>query len=468
MQEAAKPKKSPEDLALEQFRKRTEKQIAEFERRLREGDFSTRQRKELPEFGREELRLKYELEKAKSEYAKAKVQDQIANLGLTGKIGYYGMEAANLSRAIKTSFDFSAILRQGAFIFLGHPIEGIKAVPDMFRAAWSAQAEFKANQQILMRNNYRYYARDGLYLSEHGKKLSQMEEAYMSRWIDNIPTWLGGGLVRGSQRAYTIYLNRIRADSYDRMVDSWGENGRVTPEQGQTIANFINVATGRGAVGKKETALGNALVGLNTVFFAPRFVLSRFQTLLGQPIIKAKGWEAKARIASEYGRTLAGLGVVYTLAMAAGADIEIDPRSSSFGKIKFGNTTIDPLAGLSQATVLLSRVISGETKTMSGQIKPLRGDNVPYGSSNTADVIANFLRSKLSPVASETINLVTGKDVTGRKTTFYDIPQDMLTPLAMSDILSAMEDQGVPAGAGLGVISIFGMNLNTIDPTQRR
>src|SRR5690606_17681538 len=113
-----------------------------------------------------------------------------------------------------------------------------------------------------------------------------------------------------------------------------------------------------------------------------------------------------------------------------------DPRSSSFGRMRFGDWFIDPLAGIAQVTTVLSRVATGETKTSAGEVNPLRDgyrlsdglygagqmldkagfdtlasafpqepnyDKVKYGGQNVFDTVANFLRTKLAPVPGATV-----------------------------------------------------------------
>ena len=99
-----------------------------------------------------------------------------------------------------------------------------------------------------------------------------------------------------------------------------------------------------------------------------------------------------------------------------GASVEYDPRSSDFGKIKIGNTRIDILSGLGQATVLLSRLITGHTKTPSGKIQPLYGRH-PVAQRDIDNVILDMFRSKLAPLPAATWNAAKGKKVTGEDTT---------------------------------------------------
>jgi hypothetical protein len=279
-----------------------------------------------------------------------------------------------------------------------------------------------------------------------------MEEAYMTRWADKIP------LVAGSQRAYVTFLNRLRADTFDTLADKLARDKELTQVESNAIANFVNVATGRGNFGMKD----NALVGLNTIFFAPRYVASRFQLLAGQPLYRGSPRIRKA-VAIEYARFLAGAAVVYGLAQLDGATVETDPRSADFGKLKYGNTRIDPMAGLLQASVLISRLASGETKTLSGKVVPIRGPKIPFGSGNSADVLARFARSKLSPALSAGVNVLAGEDMVGNPATPATVAKGMLVPLSLQDIYASMIEQGVPRGTAMAVLSIFGMGLQNYD-----
>lgn len=433
--------------SLDTLKTRLKNRTTELQDKLARGDFK-KTPKRIVQMDAEANRLHFEATKAKIAWHEALMKDRLANRSIPQKILGAMAETLNTSRAILTSLDLSAVLRQGGFIALAHPIRAAKSFPAMFRAFRSEAGQHAVNQEIVGRKNYPLYNQSKLYLSEHGQKLSQMEEAYMSRWADKIP------LVAGSQRAYVTFLNKLRADSFDAMANSLSRSGEMTPVEANAIANFINVATGRGNIGMKE----NALVGLNTVFFAPRYVASRFQLLVGQPLYRGSA-RTRTMIAKEYARYLIGIGVVYGLATLDGAEVEQDPRSSDFGKLRYGNTRIDPISGLSQTTVLLSRLATGETKTLSGNVVPIRGQDVPFGSGNSADVMARFLRSKLAPVPSQGINVLAGKDVVGQPVTAESTVEGLVVPLAFRDIYDAMIEQGVPRGTAFALLSLFGVGL---------
>lgn len=434
-------------------KKRTAKRIDEIQGKIEAGNF-TKPEKPVPVTDKELDNLKFRLSRVKEEYLRGVFDDQLKRRSGTQKAISAVREVLNTSRALKTSLDLSAVLRQGGLIAFGHPIRALKSFPDMLRAFGSEKGTFKAMRNIVERPNAPRYAQSKLYISDpNTTSLSKMEEVYMSRFSDKIP------LVGASQRAYITFLNKLRADSWDAMATSLAKNGNPTALEANAISNYINVATGRGTL----DGLSKAAVGLNTIFFAPRYVASRFEYLAGQPLYKGTA-RTRSLIAKEYARTLIGLGLVYTLGKMAGAMIETDPRSSDFGKMKFGNTRVDPMAGLSQTSVLESRIAAGATKTSTGKIVSIRGDKVPYGTGNTADVIARFLRSKLAPIPGAGLDIATGKNVVGQSVTPQTVGVGLVTPLALSDIYSAMQDQGIDKGTALGLLSIFGMGLQTYQP----
>lgn len=449
LRDLANPKKTPEERALQSLKTRLKNDTARLKERLAAGDFSKRVAKPAT-LDSEATKLKFENEKLKRQYREGLMKDRLTQRSTGRKIFDAAVEVVNATRAIMTSFDLSAVLRQGGFITFAHPVRSLKIIPDMLRAMTSQRKQFQIEQEILARKNYPLYQQSKLYLAEHGASLSKMEEAYMSRLADKIPG------VAASQRAYTTFLNKLRADSFDAMAASLGKNGMVTPAEAIAISNFINVATGRGKLGLSD----RTAVGLNTVFFAPKFVASRFQIIAGQPFY---GGNTRTRlaIAEEYGRFLAGAAVVYTLGSLAGAEIEHDPRSAEFGKLRFGEERLDPLGGLLQVTVLTSRLATGETKKGKGKIVPIRGDDIPFGSGNSADVIARFLRTKLAPVPGTLVDLASGKNVVGEDVTPLSAAGKLVVPISFGDIYQAMQNQGIPKGVAMAILSEFGMGLQS-------
>ncbi|TFH57916.1 MAG: hypothetical protein E4G90_11220 [Gemmatimonadales bacterium] len=452
--------------SLDTMKRRMTNQIADYERKLAEKDYSKRPARRVVQMDPAAIKLSHEAFKAKQDWHIAMMKDQLAKQSRFEKGVRYTKEVLNTQRAIMTSMDLSAVLRQGGFIALGRPITAAKALPSMFKAMRSEAGQHGVMQEIKGRDNFPVYMRSKLFLSEHQTKLSNMEEAFMSRWVEKIPTLFGGGLVRASQRAYVTFLNRLRADTFDLLAGNLARSKELTQLEGEAIANYVNVATGRGKFGIQND---RALSGLATLFFAPRYVASRFQLLAGQPLYRGNA-RTRSLIAKEYARTLAGIATIYALAsLDPDATIETDSNSSDFGKIRYGNTRIDLMFGLLQTTVLLSREISGQTKQIkSGKVVDIRGEKVPFSGATGASVLGNFARSKLAPIPGFAVNALTGKDVVGNPFTLESQAMNLLVPLSLQDILPAMIEQGIPRGTALGILSIFGAGLQNFDEKKRR
>lgn len=460
LEEAKHPRRLPAEIAVDAFRRRVDKLRRDAEAKLKGGEFL-----ETPEedrvFQKRIEAARFELSKLKENWARELFEKRMEARPTLRKILDMGAEVLNTARAILTSLDFSAVLNQGGFIAMGHPIRAIKGLPTMLRAFASEQQQHAAMEELKRRKNFPLYQQARLYLSDMGElDLSKMEETFMSRWAGKIP------LVAGSQRAYLTFLNRLRADSFDAMVATLGRDGRVTKDEGRALASYINVATGRGIIGRADRPQGTPV--LSTIFFAPRLVASRFNLLAGQPLYGGTG-RTRALVAQEYGRFIAGTAIAMALAALAKDDddqtplIESDPRSTDFAKIRFGNTRIDFLTGMQQVATLLARVITGETKRGDGKVMALRGENVPFRGDTTLDILTRFLRSKLSPVVGTGVNIATGKDFKGDEVTARGEATKMLVPMSLQGIVDVMEDQGVPRGAALWIAQLMGVRMTTYE-----
>ena len=473
LRNAAKPKKSADEIAIQSLKTRMATEKAELERRLREGDFSPRRgpARELP-LDTATANAKAEVQLLRDEFKRQLAKHEYEQKSRAEKIWLGSKEALNLSRAILTSWDVSAVFRQGGFIAFGNPVRAARALKPMFEALASEKRAAAIEQEIQSRPNAKLYAQAKLFLApREGGHLTGMEEAFMSRLASKIPG------VAGSQRAYITFLNKLRADTFDALHDSLASRGGATAEELKAIANYVNVATGRGNLAKSAAASEF----LSTVFFSPRLVASRFQLITNALMGFRQGGATSTRVrllvAREYAKYLMGLATVYGLGSLAGATIDTNAKSSDFGKLKFGNTRVDPMSGLAQTSVLLSRIITGEKTNLKGKTNPIVG-KVPYGKETLPDVLATFLRTKLSPLVSTAIDWRQGQNVVGEPVSAgtllphlteggIPVPGTLLTPLSFRDILEVMEEQGVPRGTAIGILSLFGMGVQNYDAKKK-
>jgi len=376
----------------------------------------------------------------------------------------------DFARTIMTSGEFSGVLRQGGFIGLGHPVRASKSLVPMFKSVVSDFQAAKVMKKILDRDNAPLYARFKLSLTDVDgvAKLSGREEVYKSNILEQLQRTKVGKIltfpIKASERAYTTFLNKLRADSFDAMSKTLAKNGEPTNEEYKVIADFVNSATGRGDLGKLEVASE----ALSRIFFAPRYLKSRIDLITLKPF-RGGTKATKKLIAMEYARYLAGLSTVYgILKYSTDATVETSPTSSDFGKIKIGNVRLDPLSGLSQTAVIAARILSGETKSsITGRTSPIRG-KVKFGRKDTFDVSMDFLRSKLAPGPSTFFDVVTGKNVIGQPTTPESVAKNLTIPMSFGDIHDAMEELGVEKALIPSIANIFGIGLQTYGPTTKR
>lgn len=436
---------------LETVKKNLKKGIERYETRIKNKDFVSVKKKPAP-LDKEATDLRIEREKIKQQFDVEQEKNRLANRSLSEESWDTFVDVVNLPKSILASIDMSAPFRQGALLSVSHPKAGAASFSQMFQQAFS---EKKADEWLLKLKDtpqYDLIKRSKLYIAEPTTRLTAKEDQFISNIASKIPIFKV--LYKASERAYTGYLNKLRVDVFSNGADQLMESG-ITPESNpeayRAWADFINNATGRGNLGAME----EAATVLNGFFFSPRFVASRVNLL--NPVKYAKMPPEVRKMAMKSVLAYVGFSALaLTIAGAAGAEVEKDPRSSDFAKIKIGNTRYDILAGEQQVIRLIAQLMSGHRK-VNGKIINMDGKKFPF--ENRGDVALRFVRSKLSPSAGSAVNLLTGKDIVGNDVTIQGELIKNAIPLYIQDISSMYQTEGptglltsmVPAFFGVGV-----------------
>jgi hypothetical protein len=437
--------------------KRTGKAATEARIRTATGAF---EKQKPPTYSSKELDLaRADLELAKREFQKALEKDRWKRMTVFQKTKGYAAHAYDTARLLMTTGEFSFILRQGKIQALAHPIRTAKAIPDTIRAMRSERVAESIYQSIINHPEYKSAVRDKLYIAdESNPKLSKQEEITMGEWGEHIP------LVGAFNRAARTFLNKVRFDTYVALKNSLPPELR-TPEATKQFAIFANESTGRGGLGFAE----RAAIPLARVLFSPRYLTSRFQLAAGHSLWGGTR-ASRVAIAREYARALIGMGIYYTALRTyfgndgKKAEIDFDPRSGAFGKIQLDNTTLDPLAGFAQVASYGGRTVKGETKTQKGEIRPIRGQDIPYGGDDWWDITGRFLRTKLHPIPGTVSNLLSGRDLVGNAVNPETEGVKLFAPITYTDVYQAMREQDVPTGTALGLLAFLGEGLQTQQP----
>lgn len=378
-------------------------------------------------------------------------------------------------RAMMTTGEFSFALRQGGIYAFTHPVKWSKAMVNAFKSFVSGKKLHQINKGIFERPNGYLYQASGLVLIQEGMALTETEEVMMNYWADK--AWG----IRNFNRAAIGFMNTLRADLFDAGRASLSRTGEMTQNEAEIWANYINVMSGRGNLGRLEPAA----LAMNRTFFSARYVASRFQLLTGMPVFRNLGkGSARVRgmVAREYARLGMSLFSIFSLAIMVGFDVEPDPRSPDFAKLKLGSRRLDVLMGHQQIIRFMASMMTGVVKSSSGDLRPIHkkwafftddkifetDPNVPYGGRDARQVMFNFVRSKASPQLGLAIDFFTGSKYNGEEVDLVNTAGQVIYPITYGDIYDVMQEDGIPENVALSVLAFLGMGLQTYDQSEKR
>lgn len=356
----------------------------------------------------------------------------------------------NLPRSVVSTIDASIPLRQGVFM-VSRP-EFYTSFGKMLRQMGS-QKYFDATQEaIRARPNFQLMDEAGLAI--HDKRMLETRpEQFRSDWAGKIPVFKH--LYHISERGAEGFSNQLRADVFDRFVAQYqrvGVNLAEKPELARAVADYINTATGRGKVpfDKVGTAVGD-------IFFSPQLMSSRIQLVtLPAKIIAEKDPILRRNMMRDLAGFSSIAATVLALAKLNGAEVNDNPLSTDWGKIKVpsktgaagvasmapalfgvgvqqfkGETRYDIFGGMQQYLHLAAVLKMNERTTTNGRtIEFGKG----YKPETRATTIARFLRSKESPAASFINDALEGSDYMGNKFDLRNALLSRLIPFSAQDI----------------------------------
>lgn len=396
-----------------------------------------------------------------------------------------GLDIANVPRSVEASADASGLMRQNLMVLTSHPIIWAQNVPLYFKAMRSEEAYRAARDAQFSR-----YENSDIPFDQMGVDLTEMspigrtairEEPFASPLAEKIP------LVRASGRGFTVNANQNRLDVAESVyrIAQANEGKLLTrvrsrgglapklvkepidpndPELLASIGTFVNSATGRGKFSHKK--LTDASDAINLIFFSPKLIKSRLDFLNPayyqrlHPVARHQAYRAIAGLA----------GLILTadsIASAAGAGVNLDPRSSDFAKIKIGNTRVDLAGGFLQYLRLLAETATMQTTSVSGKttgLAPARA-KAGIGSTSWGAVFLRFLRNKLAPPAATFTDFSLGQNSVGQPVGWRTELVPRFTPLSGQDAVGVGQDTGsVPAGLAAFLASATGVGVQNYKP----
>jgi len=375
---------------------------------------------------------------------------------LQDRLAQHVVDAMNIPRAFMASMDLSAPGRQGIGLVTSKAYW--TSLDDMLKG-FSSEARYNAiHEEIMSRPSYRSMRKSGLFVGKDRHFLNDREEQFMSNLAEKVPG--AGRVIRASERAYSAFLEKLRADHFDFLIKSAKDAGvEITPKLQQDLAKYINTFTGRGDMPR---ALEKLAPGLNAIFFSPRLIASRIQMLNPLFYTKLDPFVRKQAMKSLIGFAGTQTTLLSLAALVPGVAISMNMTSPDFGKARIGNTRIDTMGGFQQYLRFAAQMVSGTTTNSRGETKTL-GEG--YKADTRKDILYRFLENKEAPIVAFATKLLSGKDPAGKPIHFTPnsisdrgMIIDMFVPMVAQDTLDAIDEWGVkgtvaavPAGLGAGV-----------------
>lgn len=362
-------------------------------------------------------------------------------------------------RSAMATADLSAPLRQGVILGSRYPKQFASSFKDMFKYFTSPGAYEQAMYDISQRPTYALMKSHKLAVGG-ATGITGTEEQFMSSILEGkVAKKLGvGHLVAASDRAYTGFLTKLRADVFDKVVKESANAGvKLDKPALDSLTKFINSASGRGS-GKNLDRYGGIL---SQALFSPRLWKSRIDTL--NPAYYARLDPMARKLALQSAASfLAVTGTVLGLAKAAGAEVGMDPRSADFAKIKVGNTRYDILGGLQQNARLAAQLISGQKiNSETGEVQTL-GPDRGFGKPSRLDLAYQFVENKENPVVGLATKLLRGTDPAGNKINPVTETGKLGVPLVLQGVYDTAKDlNSLPKGAAMNVPGVFGIGVQT-------
>lgn len=381
----------------------------------------------------------------------------------------------NAQRAWLTSWDFSAPGRQGLPLVLEKSYW--KSFRPMFDS-WKSKDAYHNVMQSIEEHPYFQPVTDTngnvgkSFAEKAGLSLTDLkthkEEMFTSSLAEKFP------MVSRSERAYSAFLNKLRADTFTKLVDLSKATGR-DPETdlvlAKQLANWVNIRTGRGNIGDWGKT-GNKV--LNEVFFAPRLTASRFQVYNQvfnpysyykmDPMLRKQTLKSALGMVGA-GITLNQLAKLPTIGSDKQMEQSYNPTSSDFMKAKIGPTRFDPWGGFQQPAVALAKIVLGQststTPNKQGEFNVTNLRERKFGRQNTFDVAEQYALNRLAPIPRFIYSWMSNTSFQREgKPTAFDLPSEVvnnITPIVMQDLWDIYQTDpgllpyGVPAATfGVG------------------
>lgn len=439
---------------LENYKKRQRAALLAYQQKLDNRDFSKKKPKSL-ELDEEAKDLRREVQNLRDQIQIEvdKIEQANRNIGL--KVAEGILSVVNSLKGLIMSVDLSVFRQAGmmlGYILVTDPKRVVSFVGNVFRLAglvpsrdavknpkkWGQDIanslldedrgkklyeQFQAERKLSA--DYELMQKSKLFFQEDTPSLVAKTDEFSSDLLRKIPligkpmkiggvNILGLDLVGRGERSFSA-LNELREHMFmagaNKLIDA-GKTFESHPEEFRRLARWVNTLSGRGVGGEHKAGRAFETLSpyLNLPFVSARFLKSRLEFSLLNPVMYYK-WAMMPRevklmaagqivAANAYMAGTTALIATLLMGFGGGGDDEDDgwkmsfnPSSSSFLKLRKGNTSVDLMQGFQQTNVLIYREITGLWSDSEGVEKEM---NTEYNGPTRGNTIGRFAMSKMN------------------------------------------------------------------------
>lgn len=174
----------------EAAKERIRNKIAELQERIKNQDFSKKKNTPVTEDA-EMTKLLAERQKWQDAYNKDLYTAEIKSRSLGQKIADAAIEIWGLPRALMATGELSFMLIQGGIQTIAHPINAARALLKSIQYGWSESKAQKWGEFVKAQPWYSEMKKSKLSLSEYDARLEAREEQFLGGWLNNIWDFAG-------------------------------------------------------------------------------------------------------------------------------------------------------------------------------------------------------------------------------------------------------------------------------------
>ena len=479
---------------LDRAKENANKRIEELQRRLDEGDFTKKKKVEV-KADDELIKLRMQKQDLQDQFDTEMYKLDLKNRKTIQKVGDVLLEFWNLPRALMATGEISFLLIQGGIQTLSHPINAARAFKKAMEHFTSEKKAKQWGDFVRQQPYFEEMKKSKLSLSQYDAKLNAREETFLGGWVNYIWDYAGWPLSFASKKAYEVwkqanvfkaleratvgYMNTIRILRYLDGAEKLrleGKNFNDNPQDYKNVADVINTLTGRASLGPLE----GMSKPLSLIFFSPRnwasviktttpFAFYHFGKMGNDGTLKPS--VAQKMAMADFMKYTAITASFVALAAAHFNDdddeeteVVMDPTSSDFGKIRLGDTRVDPWGGRIQMIVFQARQIMNAITT-NGVTKQLgEGRFTP----NRIELTGKLIQNKLAPAAALAVKWgqtrvdKEGKQVMyGKEFLLSEELQGSLYPMYWGTIDELWKDQPETVAGFLTAYAFLGGGVST-------